>query len=108
MLRLNFSEDLSAASGGLILIIVLLIITAVVFAIKFALDIALNKKLTYSYEKDEPKQSQSYRENNYLYAIKNDTPKRQTRTRTTKKPQYTIIPENKLFILEKPSAKDKY
>lgn len=101
MIMFRLSEDLTAASGGLILIIILLIITAAVFAIKFSLDIALNKKL-YNQENQT-----FYNEKEYIYAIKNETPKRRPR-KDTKKTKYTIIPQNKLFIFEKPSAKDKY
>jgi hypothetical protein len=90
---LCFSDEISAAGGGIILIIALLIITAAVFVVKFALDIALNKKL-FPHEHNEEK--------NYIYALKNEPKKRHHKSAA----KYTIIPENKLFILENPSLKD--
>lgn len=90
------ANELSAISGGIILIIMLLIVTALVFAVKFALDIALAKRLSV-HEKPQEK--------NFVYAVQNQTP-RKKRT-PSKAAKYTIIPENKLFILENPSNREK-
>lgn len=100
------ANELSAASGALILFILLLIVTAAVFAIKFALDIALNKKLSQNEEAHFQQDTQS-RQNKY-YAVKTPAKRRQSTPRSGGA-HYTIIPEDKLFILENPSGnKDKY
>ncbi|MDD4003260.1 MAG: hypothetical protein PHE12_03610 [Clostridia bacterium] len=100
------ANELSAASGALILFILLLIVTAAVFAIKFALDIALNKKLS---QNEEPHfQQDTHSRNNKYYAVKTPVKRRQGSNRSGDT-RYTIIPEDKLFILENPSGnKDKY
>lgn len=105
MYKLSASDELSAMSGGLILIVLLLIITAIVFAIKFGLDIALNNKL--SDRTPEFKQYPQKQENRLVYAIKNEPVKRRTPPKTAKS-NYTIIPEDKLYILENPANKDRY
>lgn len=105
MLYLCF-EELSGGTGGIILIILLMIITAVVFAIKFAIDIALNKRFA---PKGNEEKNFDSRGNEYFYAIKNE-PQRRKRPPSRppqSSPQYTIIPQDKLFILENPSKKDK-
>jgi len=94
-------NELSSASGALILFMLLLIITAVVFAIKFALDIALNRTLNSMPDM----QNQREEPQNKIYAIKAPSKKRQNSSRL---PRYTIIPEDKLFILENPTKKDKF
>jgi hypothetical protein len=93
----KLSPELSAGSGALILLVLLLIVTAAVFAVKFALDIALSKKLS---QNPPPPQRQPEK----IYAVKTSAKKRSSRMQ-----RYTIIPEDKIFILENPSSgKDRY
>ncbi|NLK17377.1 MAG: hypothetical protein GX304_02485 [Clostridiales bacterium] len=87
-------EELSAVEGGIILMIILLIATAVVFSVKFALDIALNKKLS-ARDEQLPRQDTPT-----LYAIRGNTPPKRRRAGG-----YTIVPGDKLFILENPSER---
>ena len=102
------SDELSGGTGGIILIILLLIITAVVFAIKFALDIAVSKKLIPKYyDEGFEEHEQNYNSPGHLYAIKNDTPKKRYATNRTRNSGYTIIPQEKLFVLENPANKDR-
>ena len=98
MLALRF-EELSAAEGGIILMIILLIATAAVFSVKFALDIALSKKLRAG--KDEPQQPSQDRPT--LYAIRGGSSPRRKRSSGG----YTIVPGDKLFILENPSERQR-
>lgn len=90
-----FFEELSAAAGGIILMIILLIVTAVVFAIKFALDIALNKGLRAARQPQHEDERGAP-----LYAVKNESAPR--KRKTASRSAYTIVPGDKLYILENP------
>lgn len=99
----SISTELSAAEGGIILILLLLIISAAVFTIKFALDIALNKKLTHSFFDTELPPAEKQSKGKTLYAFKsegNEPAKKRTQTRKQPQPYYTVIPEDKLFVLQ--------
>lgn len=96
------TQDLTAMQGGLILLIILLIVSACVFAIKFALDIALSRKLSTLNNNTEKNQVQQQKEK-IVYAIKNSVQKAPTqRKRITRTLDngYTLIPEDKLFVLK--------
>lgn len=104
MFLTSVSDELSSGTGGIILIILLLIITAVVFAIKFALDIVINKKLAPKYYEEG---FEEHEHSNHLYAIKNEPKKRRSAPSPKSSSGYTIIPKDKLFILENPVNKDR-
>ena len=78
--------------------IILLIATAAVFSVKFALDIALSRKLRAREEEPPPRQDRPT-----LYAIRGGSSPRRRRSGGG----YTIVPGDKLFILENPSERHR-
>ena len=90
--------------GGLVLFILFVFITASVFIIKFVLDYALNKKIA-DLEKGAEKNIKGKTKERpvkggYVYAVKTEK-KRKGKS----SPEYTVIPKDKLYIMENP---DKY